>query len=228
MWWRLPLLLGLAGAPPAPESPVPFALLQQAVDARLGAPDRWAFTQRTIEYGRGQPRERLERYDPSQPVDRRWTLLALDGRTPTAEERAGWAVWRARRLGPRLAPSPLDYLDLDRARRLGSDGPRDRWEVPLRSSHRWLFPVEKIRVLITVDREARSIERLTAEVREPFRVLLGLARITDGLLDLSFPADGGEGAVAGPRGTIHVSLYRLGDRAEFTWSDFRPVGPPRR
>lgn len=227
-WCPVPLLLLATALGTA--SPVPFSVFQHAVEERLGTSDRWAFTQRVRESDQGRHRERLERYDPSQPLERRWTLLAVDGRTPTAEQQGEWARWKARRIGPQTAPAPLDYLDLDQARRLEDDGHHASWEVPLRSSHRWLFPVEKIRVRVTIDLATGTLERLTAEVREPFRVLLGLARITDGILDLSFPepAVGGPANPVGPQGSAQVSLTRLGGQAEFSWSDFTPVGPPRR
>ncbi len=71
-------------------------------------------------------------------------------------------------------------------------------------------------------------QHLTANVREPVKVLLGLARITDGKVDLSF-LNFDEDVVPGPEsaqptGSAHVSVSRFGERAEFTWSDFKRVG----
>lgn len=223
MPWSLAPLLLLGTVLPAQ-----LPLLHHAVEERLGSTDHWAFTQRALEHDQNRVRERIERYDPSLPPDRRWRLLALDGQSPTDEQQRDWARWKARRLAPRQPPAPLDYLDLDRARLVATDTRHAQWDVPLRSSHRWLFPVESIRVLITIDLATGSLERLNAEVRQPFRVLLGLARITDGVLDLSFPPLANETTGYGPTGSVHVSVTRLGERVEFSWSDFQPAGPPRR
>jgi hypothetical protein len=79
-----------------------------------------------------------------------------------------------------------------------------------------------------VNRETRALEHLTANVREPVKVLLGLARITEGKLDLSFlnfdddASPGPESAQ--PTGSAQVTVSRFGERAEFTWSDFKRVG----
>jgi hypothetical protein len=59
------------------------------------------------------------------------------------------------------------------------------------------------------------------------KVLLGLARITAGTADLSFlnfddtAAPGPESAQ--PTGSARVSVYKFGERVEFTWSDFKRV-----
>jgi hypothetical protein len=59
------------------------------------------------------------------------------------------------------------------------------------------------------------------------KVLLGLARITDGKLDLSF-LNFDDDALPGPEsaqptGRARVSVYKFGERVEFTWSDFKRV-----
>src|SRR5438093_5353784 len=77
----LPRLAGATGS----------TLLEEAVDNWLGEREHWAFTQRAVEYDGDKPRERLERYDPSKPGDARWTLIAINGETPTPEQRAAWA-----------------------------------------------------------------------------------------------------------------------------------------
>src|SRR4051812_9333821 len=71
-------------------------LLDQAVDNWLGARDQWAFTQRAVEYDDAKPHERVERYDPSQPLQARWTLLTIDGQMPSPEQHAAWAKKKAK------------------------------------------------------------------------------------------------------------------------------------
>jgi hypothetical protein len=203
-------------------------LLEDAVARWLGERDHWAFTQRAIEYENGQPRERLERYDPSLPGNRRWHLLALDGKPPTDEQRAAWEKRKFRRK-PRRFDAPLgDYFDFAQAKVLREDAATVQFSVPLRTDKSWLFPVDKVDVTVTVSKETRALEQLSAHVREPFRVLLGIARITGGSIDLNFDeAEDAQPSSAQPTGTAQVSVSRFGERVDFTWSDFKRVTPHR-
>ncbi|MES2691845.1 MAG: hypothetical protein V4773_00140 [Verrucomicrobiota bacterium] len=204
-------------------------LLEESVEKWLGERDNWAFTQRAVEYDDGKPRERLERYDPSRAGDGRWTLLAIDGRTPTKEEHAAWAKKKFKK-NRRRFDSPLsDYFDFRDARVVAETPALINFEVPLRRDKNWLFQTDKVRVVVTINKETRALEHLTATVREPVKVLLGLARITDGKLDLSFlnfddEAEPGPETTQ-PTGSARVVVSKLGERAEFTWSDFKRVSP---
>jgi hypothetical protein len=220
------LSLAVAFAPVA--RAVSSPLLESAVENWLGERDHWAFTQRAVEYDGDTPRERLERYDPSLPADRRWTLLAINGRTPTEQERAAWAKKKFKKSRHRFDAPIGDYFDFERAKVIGQTPKVVRYQVPLRSDKSWLFPVDKVEVVVTVNRETRGLEHLTANVREPFKVLLGLAKITDGDLDLSFlnfDPDSAGPASAQPTGSARVAVSKFGERAEFTWSDFKRVTP---
>jgi hypothetical protein len=78
-----------------------------------------------------------------------------------------------------------------------------------------------------VNKQTRALEHLDASIREPVKVLLGLAKITAGKLDLSF-LNFDDDAVPGPEsaqptGSARVSVYKFGERVEFTWSDFKRV-----
>lgn len=212
----------------APASGASTELLESAVERWLGERDHWAFTQRAVEYEDGQPRERLERYDPSQPGNRRWKLLAIDGHPPTDEERAAWEKRKFRRK-PRRFDSPLgDFFDFERASVLREDASTVRFAVPLRSDKSWLFRVDKVDVTVTVSKKTQALEQLTAHVREPFKVLLGIARITGGSVDLTFDeAPDAEPGSAQPNGTARMSVSRFGERVDFTWTDFKRVTPHR-
>jgi hypothetical protein len=207
----------------------PASLLEQAVQNWLGERDHWSFTQRAVEYDRGRPRERLERYDPSLPGDKRWTLLAIDGKPPTEAQHAAWAKRKFKK-NRRRFDSPIgDFFEFGKAKLIEDTPKAARYQVPLRTDKSWLFPVDKVEVMVTVNKETRALERLNADVREPFKVLLGFAKITDGGLDLSF-LHFDEDATPGPEsaqpsGTAHVTVSKFGERAEFTWSDFKRVTP---
>lgn len=229
MYLRIISFLCLAALAPAAPALGPHALLEEAVEQWLGERDHWAFTQRAVEWEDDRPRERLERYDPSLPPERRWTLLAIDGKPPTAEQREAWARKKFKKNKRRFDAPIGDYFDFRRAR-VVEDTPRlVRFEVPLRRDKNWLFPTDKVEVRVSVIKETRALEHLTANVREPFKVLLGLARINDGALDLSFLNFNDEAAsgpeTARPTGSAHVSVSKFGERAEFTWSEFQRVTP---
>jgi hypothetical protein len=205
-------------------------LLEHAVDNWLGERDHWAFTQRAVEYEGAISHERLERYDPSLPNERHWTLLAIDGKMPTDAQREKWAEKKFKR-HHRQFDSPLgDYFDFDQAKITAVTPTAVRYEVPLRSDKNWLFPVDKVDVRVTVNKETKALEHLTAHVREPFKVFLGIARITGGDLDLDFlqfdEADPTP-ATAKPTGSARVTVSKLGERVDFTWSDFKRVTPFR-
>lgn len=220
------LLLGCA---PALAVGAEKTLLEEAVDNWLGEREHWAFTQRAVEYDGDTPRERLERYDPSKPGDARWTLLAINGAKPTPEQHAAWAKKKFKK-NHRRFDSPIgDYFDFKDARVMAETPKLIRYEVPLRSDKSWLFQADKVQVVVTVNKDTHALEHLTANVREPVKVLLGLAKITDGRLDLSF-LQFDEDAAAGPEsaqptGSARVTVSKLGERAEFTWSDFKRVTP---
>ena len=210
-------------------SPAPPSLLEQAVENWLGERDHWAFTQRAVEYDGDKPRERLERYDPSRGGDDRWTLLAINGRAPTAEERQAWAKKKFRKNRRRIETPIGDFFDFKDAKIISSKGAIVHYEVPLRRDKNWLFQTDKVKVVVSVNKESRALEHLTAVVREPVKVLLGLVHINYGKLDLNFvhfdddATPGPESAQ--PNGTARVSVSRFGERAEFTWSDFKRVSP---
>jgi hypothetical protein len=221
------MIFWMLAAALAQAAPASASLLEEAVENWLGERDHWAFTQRAVEYHGDKPRERLERYDPSRSGDARWTLLAIDGRAPTAAEHEAWAKKKFRKNRRRIDTPIGDFFDFKDAKVISSSGKLVRYEVPLRRDKNWLFQTDKVKVVVSVNRETRALEHLTASVREPVKVLLGLARITEGKLDLSFlnfddeAKPGPESAQ--PTGSARVTVSRLGERAEFTWSDFKRV-----
>jgi hypothetical protein len=221
--WLLTTLAFGAGAENPP------SLLEQAVENWLGERDSWAFTQRAVEYDGDTPRERLERYDPSLSGNARWTLLAINGRDPTPDERAAWAKKKFKKNRRRIETPLGDFFDFKDAKIVSETPKLVHYQVPLRSDKNWLFQTDKVKVIVSVNKETRALEHLSASIREPLKVLLGIAKITDGKLDLSFlnfdddAPPGPESAQ--PTGSARVTVSRFGGRAEFTWSDFKRVAP---
>ena len=88
MRW-IPCLL-LALVPLTAVRAAPPALLSQAVDRWIGERNQWAFTQFVREFdGTLVAEERHERYDPSQPGEKRWQLLSVNGQRVSSASDAG-------------------------------------------------------------------------------------------------------------------------------------------
>jgi hypothetical protein len=208
-------------------------LLDDALKKWLTGTDDWAFTQRARSFDNDKVKlERVERYDPSRPDNRRWELLEVDGKPPTPAQRDYWQQ-RKNKKPRRKTEKPIDqYFDFDRAAVVQETPETVRYVVPLRKEATRFVPVEKIVVEIVVNKANRAVEQVTAGMKEPFRVALGLAKVTDMGLDVRFIEDDFEAeskpAESKPTeasGTAHVVFFKFGDRAEYAWSDFKRVTP---
>jgi hypothetical protein len=221
---RLLLLLLISLAPLHAEVP---PLLNDALDNWLSSRNSWTFTQFVREYdGKEVAEERLERYDLSRGESRRWELLKINGHAPTAQEEEAWSKRKNR---PRKRdPKPLaDYVDLEGARVVQEDKQSVTYEVPLRKTAGWIFPGEKVGIVVTIDKKSRTIEKGHVNIDGPFNVALGLARVVDLDFDLEVPPGAKGGDTAQPRGTAYAVVNKLGRRIEYSWSDFalQPASP---
>jgi hypothetical protein len=205
-------------------------LLGRAAEQWLAEGNHWAFTVHVREFDGGRLKEeRVEHYDPSKPDAGCWELVTVDGQAPTDERRLTWQKYKARK--HRDAPQSLsDYFDFENARIAGVTPSTVRYHLPLRSNRGWLFPVDHVALTVTVNRTTHAIEKVEARIDEPYRVALGLGRILDMDFDLIFNPSGQAGAGVGPataqpEGIAHLVVDRLGERIEYTWSDFRRVTP---
>lgn len=223
----IPFLFALgAAAAAATGSP----LLNRAAEKWAEEGNHWAFNVLVREVDDGELKEeRVEHYDPSQPLAERWELLSVDGQAPTPERRAAWQKSKARK--HRKAPKTLaEFYDLEKATATSATAETVSYLVPLRSNHNWLFPVDRVSLTLTVNKTSYAIEEAKAGLDEPFRVALGLARIIDVDFDMKIDSSRPPGvtpgpATAQPRGLAHVVISRLGKRIEYTWSDFKRVAP---
>jgi len=210
----------LAGAP----APLAEALRQFGRDA-----NRWAYTQRAVQYdtkGREKSSWRA-RHDPSQPYDGQWTLLERDGKPATEAQRKKFARDRAKRKKDRQSLGEL--LEVRQAVVASETGSEIVYEVPLRlDGEDSRFPPEKFRVLVTVDRVAGSLRLVEVKLRTSLRVAVVL-HVKAGGARLEFtpvlPEAGPALAKISVSGTVSVLLVPLGGRAEVTRTDFRRVTP---
>jgi hypothetical protein len=206
-------------------------LLASAVQRWISGEGDVAFTQQTryFQADGAVKEERVERYDPSLPDNRRWRLIEVDGKPATSEQRARWEARKNAKPRRRLDKSPSKYLDLEHAALIGETDQVARFRVLLRPEAQRLLEVDDIDVVLTVDKRSASIAVVGAALREPMRVLMGLARITD--LDVNVriaPVDEGPLDPAGEvesGSTARVTISRLGRPVEYNWSDFKRVAP---
>lgn len=222
------ILIGCGALSPRLSAATP-ALLANAFEQWAAGREDMAFTQETRFFlDDGKVKEaRIERYDPSLPDRTRWRLLEVDGRAASDEQRQKWEAKKNGRPRKKVVKDPAEYLDLDHAALVDETPKSARFEIGLRPEAARLLAVEKIAVIITVDKESGSVTRIGATLRQPIRVLLGLARITDLDLDVRIePPDGDSVRKSGEiqdGSTAHVAMSKLGNPMEYNWSDFKRV-----
>jgi hypothetical protein len=225
-------------------SPLLFSLCSLcALQLRAEAPpllvkalQRWssgqgdlAFTQQTkVFLSNGTLKEeRIERYDPSLPDSRRWRLLEVNGVPATLEQRDKWESHKNGKPRRKVDESPSEYLDLEHAALIGQTTRDARFRIPIRPEAQRLLATDNIEIVITVDRQTGGVAGIGAALREPIRVLLGVARITD--LDVNLRINPAEDASSDPSeevesgSTARVRMSRLGRPVEYDWSDFKRV-----
>ncbi len=212
----LPILAGAAGKPASNTPP----LLDAAVANWLTGKEDWAFTQRmrsVDDHGKVKE-EQVTRYDPSLPDDRRWALLELNGKPPPADKKAAWE--KSKNAKPRKhSNKPLDELfDFDSAILKKATADQAIYEVAVRPAAARLIQVDKLEIEVAVGRKSQAIERVTAGIRQPMRVALGLATVTGLELDVHF-----DDVDAAPDGKATASVSKLGDQIDYEWSDFKRV-----
>ncbi len=188
-----------------------------------------AFTQQTkVFLSDGMVKEeRIERYDPSLQDSRRWRLIEVNGLPATEEQRAKWESRKNGKPRRKVDESPSEYLDLERAALIGETSKDARFRIPVRPEAQRLLATENIEVVITVDRQTGGVAGIGAALREPIRVLLGIARITDLDVDLRInPVDDASSNATDEvesGSTARVRMSKLGRPVEYDWSDFKRV-----
>lgn len=212
----------------------PPPLLAKAITQLNAGLDDVALTQRTKVFADdgSVAEERLERYDPSLPDNQRWRLLEVDRRPATVDERQKWETKKNSRPRKKAIKPPIEYLDLDHAVLARETAHLAVFEVNFRPEAARLIAVDKLSVLISIEKESAAVSHIAATLREPLRVALGIVKITDIDLDVGFtPGDESSMPPAGEvrnGSTGRVVLSKFGSPMEFRWSDFKRVQSFRR
>jgi hypothetical protein len=217
-----------AAAEPAEIPP----LLDDAIQKLVADVDHWAYTVSTQAYdksGRPSGGPTVERYDPSKPYDRAWTLFRYEGRLPSDSERTSWRRAKEKEQKRRQEKSFGDYLDLVHARPTNESARSVTYLVPLvkAASKRW--PLDKIQVFMEVDKSQHALIAFRIQPREPFRVA-GVFKLDSGYVEGRLEAVQPTFAPAlvwwKGSGSGHVlGIFRLGMGSEANYTAFRRVKP---
>lgn len=173
--------------------------------------------------------ERLERYDPSLPDRQRWRLLEVDGKPATEEQRQKWETRKNSNARKQVSKALADYLEIEQAIPLKESATHAQFEIPIRPETARLLDVEKIGVVVTIDKDHGNIAHIAATLHEPIRVLLGLAKITDFDLDVGIDPPRENAIPPSKTGEVksdsnaRVMMSKFGDAIEYRWSDFKRV-----
>ncbi len=213
------ILCGLLCAAARAETP---PLLAKAFGKWSAGEGDLAFTQRTRLFNddgtvKG---ERLDRYDPSLPDSQRWRLIELDGQAATDEQRKKWESCKNGKARKPVSKSLTAYLDCEHGVLVRESPQEARFELSVRPETARLPDVENIAAIVTVDKTHGTIAHIAATLREPIRVRLGLAKITDSDLDVGIdpPRENSippqeSGVVKSDRAT-RVMMSKVGDPTE--------------
>jgi hypothetical protein len=219
------VLLGLAAADLRADIP---PLLARAIERWDEGKGELAFTQETKRYrADGELRDdRTERFDPSLPDSRRWTLLTVNGVPASERQRDSWEARKNGRPRRKVVETPARYLDLEHAVRVSETPTIVRFRVPLLPNAQHLVDVAGVAVVITVDKQTGNVSRVGAVLRQAVHTLFGLAEITDLDVDLhldpdSEPADSRDEVL--PGSSARVKLSELGRPVEYDWTEFKRV-----
>jgi hypothetical protein len=189
--------------------------------------NRWAFTQRFVEYQRDGSVERtwLARFDPSQHYDVQWTLLERDGEKPTDAQQTRFQKRRTKREKDRKTLG--EVMDLAQASIAFQSSKEIVYEVPLKTGDS-RFPPDKFLSFVTVDRETQALRLIDVKLKESLRVV-GVVSVKSGDARLEFGPVSTEHpptlTAISAGGTASVLLIPFGGRVEMARTEFKRVTP---
>jgi hypothetical protein len=204
-------------------------LLATALQRWLAGAHEMAFTEHTkVLHEDGSLKEEwTERFDPSQPDARRWTLIETGGIPATRDQSAKWELKKNQKPRRKVEGSPLELFDTDHAVLVGDTPGTARYKVPMRPVMAHLVALDNIDLVVTVDKRSGNVAGIGAALREPIAVLLGLVRITDLDVNLHVNPDSGQSSRGSeelePGSTVHMTVSKLGNAFQYDWSDFTQV-----
>ncbi|HEU5162869.1 MAG TPA: hypothetical protein VFV54_06980 [Thermoanaerobaculia bacterium] len=191
--------------------------------------DGWSFTRTTTQKGV----VRVERHDASKPEGARWTLVTLNGRTPTQREMREYAREKAERLERRKKNESDDEQEVDQSSiRLVSED-RERAVFAFRTRGEGTLGAavtEHIGGTLVVVKDGGWPERFELSASEPIRPIPGV-RVDAFRVVLTFQRDRATGDLlplsieSRVRGRA-FGLKSLDDDASVRYTDYARPGRP--
>ena len=133
-------------------------------------PKGWSFTQTTAAEGRTL----VERYDAGQPEFSRWTLVAENGRPPTADEAREYREKFTRRSRGGNAPAIASQLELPTAELVSEDANQAVYRFKLKIEDEDDKTANFLRASVTFHKATRSITCFELASVEVFAPVFGV------------------------------------------------------
>ncbi|MSU50274.1 MAG: hypothetical protein EXS37_14510 [Opitutus sp.] len=140
----------------AASAAVPPELAAALKTFRSDAPRGWSFTQTTAAEGKST----TERSDAAKPEFDRWSLLAKDGRAPTADDLKEYAEARSRHSRGGTAPNLTEQLDFPSLETVSTTTDRATYRCRLRPGEARDNTAPFLRVTLVLHRPTHTIESI--------------------------------------------------------------------
>ncbi len=158
-------------AAPARDDAQPHAALETALKIfRTDGPKGWSFIQTTT----SGEQSRVERFDAAQPEFARWTLLQVDGRTPTADESADYHEKLSRRSRGGTAPRLTDQIDLATLDVAADSPDRTTYHARLKEGEDGDATARFLTATVVLHKPTQTIESFEIASTGPFSPVLGV------------------------------------------------------
>lgn len=235
--WFLPMTLSAAGAAAARSaSSDEVMVLVGAVKKYTADVNRWAYTQSSImRDDKGKTKsEIVVRFDPSEPPEKRWTPILIDGKPPSSRDlnryrrRGTQAHAESDVPGTRRRYALGELIQFEGVKVVSEDAKQYVFEIPLRKENNNRFPPEKFLVLARVNKEAQTLAAVEVRLREAFRQKLVVkVKSGEGTLDFETVDPQFAPTLTSIRGdaTVSVVFVNVGGAYELKRKDFKRVTP---
>jgi hypothetical protein len=163
----LPLLLFLLLTLVARATGLPPYVSEALARFSPNLPPDWAYTITTLRGGEIS----VERFDPSLPVEKQWTLLVLNQRPPTPEENSRYTSYRistSRSTQPTFLRSDIDLPSL---RLLREDDTRAEFHGRFREGLEDPM-LKNLELFLTIAKQPAAIEKFSIQLTEPYSPVL--------------------------------------------------------
>lgn len=187
----------------------------------------WSFVQSTAT----RSQTIVERYDPSKPEFTRWTLLQMNGKSPTEKETRDYAEKQSRRSNNDTAPDVTKQLDLGSASRLRDDAERAVYRFHLTAGGNDDTSAKYMVATFTFHKPSATITQVELANTEPFSPMLTV-KIEEARTVISYSSSSADRPSLLERITVHVRgramwFKSLDEDMTVTYSDYKYVEKKR-